>query len=173
MPTGSISRVRFARIPTQEGIMFAAVSKKGVCRIALRPGPMMVLVRELEKRMGLESEEDPAALAPVAGEIEAYLAGRIRRFTLRADLTGMTPFQMDVLRATARVPFGRAASYGEIASRIGRPRAARAVGNALNANPVPLIVPCHRVVAGDGGLGGFGGGTPLKRRLLRLEGLTL
>ena len=89
------------------------------------------------------------------------------------DLHVLTPFQRDVLRATAWVPFGRVASYGAIAAAIGRPGASRAVGNALGSNPVPILIPCHRIIASDGTVGGFTGGTGLKRKLLGLEGISL
>lgn len=104
-------------------------------------------------------------------EIREYLAGRRRRFTVPADLSAATPFHRKVLAALARVPYGRTVTYGQLAARAGRPRAARAVGQAMANNPVPLIFPCHRVVAAGGGLGGFGGGLDLKRRLLALEAI--
>jgi O-6-methylguanine DNA methyltransferase len=102
-------------------------------------------------------------------EVGQYLAGRRRRFTVPVDLSGVPAFQRRVLQALRRVPYGRTITYGQLAARAGRPRAARAVGQAMAHNPVPLIVPCHRVVASGGGLGGFGGGLALKRRLLALE----
>jgi len=102
-------------------------------------------------------------------EIREYLAGRRRRFTVPADLSAATPFHRKALAALARVPYGRTVTYGQLAARAGRPRAARAVGQAMANNPLPLIFPCHRVVASGGGLGGFGGGLGLKRRLLALE----
>ena len=102
-------------------------------------------------------------------EVRQYLAGRRRRFTVPVDLSGLPAFQRRVLETLRRVPYGRTITYGRLASEAGRPRAARAVGQAMAHNPVPLIVPCHRVVASSGGLGGFGGGLALKRRLLALE----
>ncbi|MFQ5945626.1 MAG: methylated-DNA--[protein]-cysteine S-methyltransferase, partial [Anaerolineae bacterium] len=83
---------------------------------------------------------------------------------------GVTPFQAQVLRATLSVPHGRVASYGEIARRAGNPGASRAVGGALSRNPIPIVIPCHRVIASDGSLGGYSSGTHIKERLLRLEG---
>ena len=81
------------------------------------------------------------------------------------------PFQKQVLRQTMKVPYGRTSSYGEIASRIGRPAAYRAVGNAVGANPIPIVIPCHRIIASDGGIGGFSGGLSYKKKLLALEGV--
>ncbi|HET6372916.1 MAG TPA: MGMT family protein [Candidatus Polarisedimenticolia bacterium] len=139
---------------------------------ARRDGPFLEEVKRISG--GLPVLRDPKAIVAAHREISQYLRGRRTRFTLHADLAGMTPFQRLVLDATARIPHGRVASYGEIARAIGRPGAARAVGQALSVNPVPLVVPCHRVIASNGRLGGFTvGGNPsgvgVKRRLLELE----
>jgi len=106
-------------------------------------------------------------------EILQYLAGRRRKFTVPVDLSAAPPFHGKVLWALARIPYGQTVTYGELAARVGLVAAAtaRAVGVAAATNPVPLVVPCHRVVASDGGLGGYGGGLDLKRRLLGLEGV--
>src|SRR5262249_46904013 len=109
----------------------------------------------------------------VRGELDEYFRGARRRFDLRVDRRLMSPFMKDVLGATARVSFGHLATYGEIAGRIGQPRSARAVGAALGANPIPIVIPCHRVVGANGKLTGYGGGLPGKELLLRLEGSLL
>ncbi|HMK08263.1 MAG TPA: methylated-DNA--[protein]-cysteine S-methyltransferase [Anaerolineales bacterium] len=108
-------------------------------------------------------------------ELREYLAGRRTSFTLPVDLTHVTSFQRRVLEAAQAVPRGQVATYGEIGRRIGRPGAARAVGQALGSNPVPIVVPCHRVLASDGSLRGYSGrgGLQTKRRLLTLEGALL
>lgn len=110
-------------------------------------------------------------LHAVRSAVTAYLAGKARAFDLPLDLDGQTRFRVKVWEALRRIPYGRVRSYGWVARKIGKPRAARAVGAACGANPVPLLVPCHRVVAGDGSLGGFSGGLSNKKRLLRLEGI--
>jgi methylated-DNA-[protein]-cysteine S-methyltransferase len=102
------------------------------------------------------------------GEILAYLEGRLKRFTVPVLLAG-TPFQRAVWAKLLAIPYGKTRTYGEIAAELGKPRAARAVGTACGANPIPILVPCHRIVAGNGGLGGFGGGVRLKHELLELE----
>ena len=107
-----------------------------------------------------------------AARIIEYLSGRRRRFSVPVDLSAVPPFHAKVLRAAGRIPRGRTVTYGELAAAVGRPRGARAVGQAMARNPVPLVVPCHRVV-GSGGLGGYGGGLALKRRLLALEGAAI
>jgi len=103
-------------------------------------------------------------------QLRRYLAGRSRALDFPVDLSGGTPFQRKVWQTALRIPYGRVRSYRWIASKIGGTRYARAVGNALGANPVPLIVPCHRVVSQDASLGGFSCGVAVKRKLLDLEG---
>ncbi len=110
-----------------------------------------------------------AALARrVLAEIGEFLQGRRRKFTVPLDLQG-TEFQLQVWKALLRIPYGQTRSYGEIARAVGNPKAARAVGMANHCNPLAIVVPCHRVVASDGSLGGYGGGVEMKSRLLRLE----
>jgi len=101
-------------------------------------------------------------------EITAYLAGDLRRFTVPVDARG-SEFQRAVWVAIAEIPYGQTLTYGELAARLGKPRTSRGVGGACGANPIPLIIPCHRVLAANGRLGGFGGGPELKRWLLELE----
>jgi methylated-DNA-[protein]-cysteine S-methyltransferase len=110
---------------------------------------------------------------PIAGEalrqLRAYFAGELREFDLPLDLRG-TPFQLRVWRELERIPYGETRSYSQIAAAIGAPHAVRAVGAANGANPIPIMVPCHRVIGASGKLVGYGGGLPLKKRLLALEG---
>jgi|Deesub1362B_J571_1020462.scaffolds.fasta_scaffold00377_20 O-6-methylguanine DNA methyltransferase len=107
----------------------------------------------------------------VARELDAYFAGKRRKFWIPLALRG-TEFQLRVWQALLRIPYGKTVTYGELAERIGRPTAARAVGGAVGANPVPILVPCHRVVPKTGGIGHFGPGPEWKARLLWLEGVT-
>jgi len=111
--------------------------------------------------------EEPFRLAVT--QLREYFAGARRRFELALAPRG-TPFQLAVWQLLRTIPYGETLSYGEIARRLGRPEAARAVGLANGANPLPIIVPCHRVIGADGSLTGFGGGLPIKRALLHLEG---
>jgi methylated-DNA-[protein]-cysteine S-methyltransferase len=114
-------------------------------------------------------------VAELKTQVLAYLTGRASRFQMDVDLSGITDFQRRVLEETRKVPRGQVSTYAEIARRIGNPKAVRAVGQALRHNPVPIVVPCHRVIASDGSLGGYGGELRSQRKmqLLRLEGATL
>jgi len=112
---------------------------------------------------------DPKPFRAAVRQLEEYFAGKRRRFDLRLAPRG-TEFQRRVWRALTEIPYGQTLSYGELARSIEKPRASRAVGLANGANPLPIIVPCHRVIGADGSLTGFGGGLPIKRKLLALEG---
>jgi methylated-DNA-[protein]-cysteine S-methyltransferase len=116
---------------------------------------------------------DDAAIGPLVRQVQDYLAGKRTSFDLKLDLSYVTTFQREVLHETYAIPRGQIATYGEIARRVGRPRAFRAVGNTMRLNPIPIVIPCHRVVGTNGDLTGFGGGLSMKRRLLELEGAVL
>lgn len=159
-----------------------AATDQGLCLVILprrsREEAQRALVREL--RQGGFAEEFPKADARRSGaersakeaveQVRRYLNGTARTIDLRLDLRKGTPFQQKVWRLATEIPYGCVRSYGWLAARLGGRRYARAVGMALGANPVPLIVPCHRIVSHDGSLGGFSGGLPIKRKLLALEG---
>ena len=113
------------------------------------------------------------AVAGMMKQVRDYLAGKRTTFDLEFDLSWVTPFRRDVLLACAAVPRGQVASYADLAARVGRPRAARAVGNTMRTNPIPIVIPCHRIVASGGGIGGFGGGLAMKRQLLAIEGAVI
>ncbi|MGX2997869.1 methylated-DNA--[protein]-cysteine S-methyltransferase [Streptomyces sp. JNUCC 64] len=128
----------------------------------------------LASRLGVRPEHAPGAprLAEAIRQVNAYFAGELREFTLPLDWSLISGFHREVLRELAAgVPYGAVAGYGELAGRVGQPGAAQAVGAAMGANPLPVVVPCHRVVESDGGIGGFGGGLEAKRKLLALEGV--
>lgn len=148
-----------------EGWVFRVLSSTvGVRWLDLHPTPLEALQERLGARIVPDDQQNEGALS----EIHAYLRGRLREFSVPIDLRG-TEFQCDVWRAIAAIPYGQTISYGEIANLIQRPRATRAVGQATGANPVPIMIPCHRVIGSSGSLTGFGGGLPLKERLLSLE----
>ncbi|HEY0105711.1 MAG TPA: methylated-DNA--[protein]-cysteine S-methyltransferase [Rhizomicrobium sp.] len=122
-----------------------------------------------DKGRGPQGVRDDDALAPVRAQVEEYCAGARRDFDLAIAFEQGSDFERAVWQAMRVIPFGETVSYGAIAKALGEPGAARAVGMACNANPIPLIVPCHRVIGADGALVGFGGGLPLKRALLDFE----
>ncbi|MFD7401256.1 methylated-DNA--[protein]-cysteine S-methyltransferase [Streptomyces sp. NPDC059866] len=128
----------------------------------------------LASRLGAEPVEAPGSplLAEAIRQVEAYFAGERRDFRLPLDWSLISGFNRQVLRELASgVPYGTVVGYGDLADRVGQPGAAQAVGMAMGSNPLPVVVPCHRVVESDGGIGGFGGGLETKRRLLALEGV--
>jgi methylated-DNA-[protein]-cysteine S-methyltransferase len=112
--------------------------------------------------------EDAAPLAETISQLESYFAGELESFTLPLAPHG-TPFQMEVWRRLCDIPYGQTISYGELARRIGNPKASRAVGLANGSNPIPIVIPCHRVIGSNGKLTGYGGGLPIKEKLLALE----
>jgi len=116
-----------------------------------------------------QSDESERALQPYARELEEYFAGQRRQFSFPLDLRG-TEFQLACWRALLQIPYGETRSYADIARAVGKPSGFRAVGMANNRNPVAIVVPCHRVIASDGTLCGYGGGLDVKRKLLELEG---
>lgn len=156
------------------GPLLIAVGPRGLLAIGFGPDQAR-FVERLEKSTGAPVWPSQERVAAAIEQLSQYLEGQRREFELPIDLSLATAFQRKVLQAAERVPAGVVATYGEIARRIGRPRAARAVGQALARNPIPIVVPCHRVVAADGSLTGYSGGAGVetKRQLLALEGATL
>lgn len=130
---------------------------------------------ETMRRLHPDARRDDDLLPDLQEEMRLYFEGRPVSFSVRVDLAGLSPFQQRVLGACARIGYGERVSYGELARRVGCPRGARAVGGAMARNPVPLVIPCHRVVGGGGALGGFSAeqGVSLKRYLLELESRSL
>ena len=133
-------------------------------------GGKEAFLRELKSRTRSELVEDSSALGELRTQLDSYFRHKRRSFEIPLDLRG-TSFQVDVWKGIYEVPYGELTSYGRIAKAIGKPKAVRAVGNAVGDNPISLVVPCHRVVSSDGGIGGFGGGLPLKRKMLAHEGV--
>ena len=159
-------------LDTELGPLLAAVTDRGLARISYDPEPERELER-LARVAGPRVLRAPRALDETRRELDEYLAGRRRAFDVELDLRGQAPFAIAVLGELAKVPYGRTATYGELATRAGNPRAARAVGMVMNRNPVPIVLPCHRIVGSSGSLVGYGGGLERKEKLLRLEGAIL
>ncbi len=158
------------------GPLLLAATATGLVNVAFhaRPAVRDAALDRLRTRFGTEPVAAPgsARLAEPIRELAAYFAGEPRDFDLALDWSLTSGFHREVLRELASgVPYGTVVGYGELAARVGRPEGAQAVGAAMGANPLPVVVPCHRVVESDGGLGGFGGGLETKRQLLALEGV--
>jgi methylated-DNA-[protein]-cysteine S-methyltransferase len=153
---------------TPVGPLFVAVTARGLCRISFDPEPDGEL-DGLARAYGARVLRAAAPIDPVKRELEEYFEGRRREFNLPVDLRGRSEFSLAVLKQLAEVPYGQVTTYGSLAARSGRPRAARAVGTIMNRNPIPIVLPCHRVVGSTGSLVGYGGGLERKRQLLDLE----
>jgi len=157
-------------VATPFGPMAAAIGPKGVVRLAYPERNLESLGEELALGLSARIVEEPGMLRDLSSELDAYFAGELRRFATPVDLSLVGPFGRRVLEATAAIPYGGFLTYGELAAEAGSPGGARAAGNALASNPVALLVPCHRVLASGGAIGGYGGGIERKRTLLELEG---
>jgi len=166
---GAPRTVYYGSIATPLGPVLAAVGDHGLVRLSFARSTRAFATTIAGGEDARVVRAD-APLAAVGAELVQYLAGTKRRLAIPVDLRRASPFQRRVLAAARRIPRGRVASYGEIARRIGSPGASRAVGQALGRNPVPIVIPCHRVVAGAGRLGGYVGGAAIKRKLLALGG---
>ena len=155
---------------TPVGPVWVAVSEQGLVAVELSDEPEF-LIRLLPKRGYSKVVSDPRKTKKALDQIRDYLRGKRKEFDLPIDWSGMTPFQEKALRATFEVPYGAVTTYGEIASRLGNPNGARAVGRAEATNPIPLVLPCHRVLGADGSLHGYGAGKGLETKewLLNLE----
>ena len=154
------------------GPLFLATTERGLCRIAYDVEPEAEEER-LADGFGARVLRSPRALDETRRELDDYFEGRRTAFELPIDLAPVGVFQRQVLLRLADVPYGSVTTYGTLARESGRPRAARAVGGAMNRNPVPIVLPCHRVVGADGRLVGYGGGLDRKIALLKLEGVEL
>jgi methylated-DNA-[protein]-cysteine S-methyltransferase len=152
------------------GELLLAVTPRGLAYVAFEEEERDELLSRFSRQLSPRILEHPAATDEVRRQLEEYFEGERTRFQLKLDRRLMRGIARDVLAATAKVPFGRTTTYGALAERIGRPRASRAVGNALGSNPIPIVVPCHRVLRAGGDVGGYAGGPSRKRRLLTLEG---
>jgi methylated-DNA-[protein]-cysteine S-methyltransferase len=163
--------VAFERHDSPLGPLVLAATERGLVRVGLPAEGEDAVLAELSLRVSprvLRSARDPVARA--RRQLDEYFLRRRRRFELALDWRLSQGFRRAVLRATARIPYGRTASYREVAARAGSPSAFRAAGSALAANPLPIVVPCHRVLPASGGLGGYRGGCEAKAQLLALEG---
>ena len=153
------------------GPLLLATTRRGLVRVGLPNQDRDELLADLAGRVSPRVLEAPARLDPVRRELDLYFEGKLDRFDLPLDWRLSGGFRQRVLRAIDRIPYGQTRSYTEMARRAGNERAVRAAGSACGSNPIPLVVPCHRVLRTSGALGGYGGGLPMKQALLELEGV--
>jgi methylated-DNA-[protein]-cysteine S-methyltransferase len=165
--------VAVATMDSPVGELMIAVTPRGLASIAFESQDRDDLFERIAREISPRVLEAAAPTDEVRRELEEYFARERRTFDLRIDRRLIGVFAWDVLRATRKVGFGDLATYGQIAGRIDRPKASRAVGRALGSNPIPIVIPCHRVVGAGGKLTGYAGGVDRKETLLRLEGSLL
>ena len=164
--------IEYSVFETDWGWMGAAGSSRGLAAVVLpqsTPGDVLAQLGEITSA----ARQDGGRFAAFAQDIRDYLGGRRVEFRVDCDLAAATPFQRQVWLKAREIPYGESRSYSWIASEIGNLRACRAVGQALGQNPLPIVIPCHRVLSAHGAMGGFSGGLDIKRRLLRLEGISV
>lgn len=153
----------YDKINTPLGLLIVVSDGKELCEIAFESvSPSMDLS---------DLKNDPTTLGPITSQIKAYLKGELKNFHIPLKLSG-TPFQKKIWSELTRIPFGETRSYQDIAKAVGSPFSSRAVGSACGKNPIPIVIPCHRVISKNGGLGGYSGGLEIKKTLLKIEGLT-
>jgi methylated-DNA-[protein]-cysteine S-methyltransferase len=153
------------------GPLLLAGTPRGLVRVGLPNQDDDELLIELSERVSPRVLEAPARFEEVRRELDLYFEGSLDRFELPLDWRLSEGFRRRVLRAIAAIPYGQTRSYTEMATRAGNERAVRAAGTACGRNPIPIVVPCHRVLRNSGALGGYGGGLPMKEALLKLEGV--
>jgi methylated-DNA-[protein]-cysteine S-methyltransferase len=163
--------VAYATIDSPLGPLVVAATPRGLVRVAYTESP--AVLEELARKISPRVLEAPARLDPVRRELDEYFEGRRVEFDLPLDWALTRGFTSRVLQATAGIAFGSTSTYAQVASQAGSPRAVRAAGNALGANPLPVVVPCHRVLRTGGAIGGYTGGLERKEYLLRLEGVLI
>lgn len=161
--------IYWGQLPLEIGESYCAMTEKGLCYIGRPNGEFQELEQWVEKRFKqVKLVQEEAFLQPFIEELNAYLRGDIQYFTAPMAIYG-TDFQKEIWRALCRIPYGETITYGELARMIDRPKAVRAVGSAVGANPLLYMIPCHRVLPKAGGIGGFRAGKSVKEQLLTIE----
>jgi methylated-DNA-[protein]-cysteine S-methyltransferase len=163
--------VAYATADSPFGPLLLASTGRGLVRVGLPNQDADELLADLADRVSPRVLEAPAELDQVRRELDLYFDGKLDHFNLPLDWRLSGGFRRRVLRAIDRIPYGQTRSYTEMARKAGNERAVRAAGSACGSNPIPLVVPCHRVLRTGGALGGYGGGLPMKQALLELEGV--
>jgi len=164
-----LADVSYAALDSPFGKLTVAATERGLVRLAFPEEDTDLVLDRLASRISPRIVEAQAPLETIRRELDEYFAGRRRHFELALDWSLVGPFGRRVLRAAAEIPYGGVLSYTQVATAAGSPRGSRAAGNALGSNPIPIVVPCHRVLRSGGALGGYAGGLERKRWLLELE----
>jgi methylated-DNA-[protein]-cysteine S-methyltransferase len=162
--------VAYTTVDSPFGPLLLATTPRGLVRVGLPNQDDEEILAELARRVSPRLLEATAPLDEARRELDLYFEGKLTEFELPLDWQLSRDFRRRALRAIARIPYGQTRSYTQIATSAGNERAVRAAGTACGTNPIPVVVPCHRVLRSSGGLGGYGGGLPMKEELLRLEG---
>jgi methylated-DNA-[protein]-cysteine S-methyltransferase len=165
-----LADVSYAPAESPFGTLLLAATRRGLVRLAFPEENLDAMLEGLARRISPRIVEAPRALEEARRELEEYFSGRRRAFELELDWRLVGAFGRRVLGVTSEIPYGGVLSYAEVAADAGSPRGFRAAGNALGSNPIPIVIPCHRVLRSGGALGGYGGGLERKRFLLELEG---
>ena len=165
--------IAYGWVDTPVGRMLAAATEDGLLRLGFQEERVDLTLEDLARKVSPRILQDELRLEKVRRQLGEYFEGRRKVFDMPIDRQLIHGFHRQVLDVTERIPYGQVSTYGEVAGRAGNPRASRAAGNALGSNPIPIVIPCHRVVRTGHGLGGYGGGLHVKQLLLDLEGARL
>ena len=165
--------IAYGWVDTPVGRMLAAATDEGLLRLGFESERVDVTLAELARKVSPRILQDERRLERIRRQLGEYFEGRRKAFDMPLDRSLIHGFHRQVLDATERIPYGAVSTYREVAERAGNARASRAAGNALGSNPIPIVIPCHRVLRTGGGLGGYGGGLDRKQLLLQLEGVGL
>ncbi|MCH7782416.1 methylated-DNA--[protein]-cysteine S-methyltransferase [candidate division KSB1 bacterium] len=171
MENDQSTTIHYSSFQSPMGKMHIGVTEKGLCCIAMSDSSWHAFLEESGKRTEIKLSESDSRTDETKQKLKRYFEGKIKLFDIPVDLFAMTSFEKKVLTSTKKIQFGNLKSYQEIAESIGSPKASRAVGNALGKNPIPIVIPCHRVIKTDGTIGGFSSGLDKKRFLLKLENI--
>ena len=172
-PDRNLLDVAVGEVDSPIGRLLVAVTPRGLARVAFEDEDRDRVLAELASRLSPRILESAAVTDDARRELEEFFAGERTRFGVKVDRRLIQGIARDVLRATSKIPYGELSTYGGVARQIGRPTAARAVGRALGSNPIPVVIPCHRVIGAGGALTGYAGGLDRKVALLELEGSLL
>ncbi|MBI4831901.1 MAG: methylated-DNA--[protein]-cysteine S-methyltransferase [Candidatus Lindowbacteria bacterium] len=171
-----LGTVCYGSLDSPVGVVYVAFDGEKMVALSFTSGSEADFCKEIEPLSKGSLRRSPTKVEPVVSELREYFAGRRRKFSFRANVSGFSDFQRKVLNAAARIPYGETRTYRWLAEQADSPLASRAAGQVMARNPVPIIIPCHRVIGSSGGLCGFAGGLralDLKRRLLEIEGMTV